>query len=226
MKQRVSRKIVRARRDRPDLRERLIDAALEEFSAHGFEGASTRAIALRVGAHQPQINYHFASKDALWRAAIDHLFARLVENLDASQLAAAPASTLPDAFADLLRRFVCFAAEHPELNRIMVHEATAPGPRLVWLTEHHVQPYFDALQPIWRRLVDAGVAAPIDARLIHHVLVGATSLVFVNAHEFELLTGEDPTSARWVERHAEGLIAMLLPGRGRPVARRRSPARR
>ena len=34
-----------------------------EFAAHGFEGASTRAIAAAAGTHQPQINYHFESKD-------------------------------------------------------------------------------------------------------------------------------------------------------------------
>ena len=47
----------------------LLDAALVEFAAHGFAGASTRAIAERAGAHQPQINYHFSSKEALWQAA-------------------------------------------------------------------------------------------------------------------------------------------------------------
>ena len=57
--------------------EALLDAALHEFAAHGFDGASTRAIATRAGVHQPQINYHFDSKEALWRAAVDHLFARL-----------------------------------------------------------------------------------------------------------------------------------------------------
>ena len=37
--------------------------------------ASTTSIARRVDAHQPQINYHFDSKQALWTAAVDHLFA-------------------------------------------------------------------------------------------------------------------------------------------------------
>ena len=225
MKQRTQKPATRARRDRPDLRERLVDAALKEFAAHGFDGASTRAIAQRVGAHQPQINYHFASKDALWRAAIDHLFDLLLQQLELGALATSDGAALPNEFANLLRRFVHFAADHPELNRIMVHEATSPGPRLAWMTEHHVKPYFDALQPVWLRLVDAGIAAPIDARLIHHVLVGAASLVFVNAHEFELLVGEDPTSADWVERHADGLIAMLLPGLRRPRARPARPHR-
>lgn len=52
----------RARRRRTSelVAEDLLDAALVEFVAHGFDGASTRAIAARAGWHQPQINYHFA----------------------------------------------------------------------------------------------------------------------------------------------------------------------
>ena len=44
------------------------------------------------------------------------------------------------AFADGIRRFVGFAAEHPELNQIMVHEGTAASDRFVWMTETHVKP--------------------------------------------------------------------------------------
>jgi hypothetical protein len=57
---------VRLRRVRTDIREALLESALVEFGAKGFDGASTRTIALRVQAHQPQINYHFESKTALW----------------------------------------------------------------------------------------------------------------------------------------------------------------
>jgi TetR/AcrR family transcriptional regulator len=66
---------------REDIRERLLDAALVEFGDKGFDGASTRAIARSIGAHQPQINYHFASKQALWTAAVDHLFDELAASM-------------------------------------------------------------------------------------------------------------------------------------------------
>src|SRR3978361_1809092 len=64
---------VRLPRSRTDIGEALLESALVEFGAKGFDGASTRAIASRVQAHQPQINYHFESKSALWTAAGDHL---------------------------------------------------------------------------------------------------------------------------------------------------------
>lgn len=208
----------RWRRSREDIRERLLDAALAEFAAKGFDGASTRAIARRIDAHQPQIHYHFESKEALWRAAVEHLFAELGRVMEGLDFGTDPARTtaadrLAEGFAELIRRFVRFVAAHPELNQIMVHEATARSGRLRWMTERHVRPLYDAVRMLWRGLLEAGIAAPIDDAMFHYVLVGAASLPYVNAPEARLLTGAEPTDPAWVERHADGLVATFLPGR-------------
>ena len=50
--------------------------------------------------------------------------------------------------------------------------------------------------------------------MVHYVIVGAASLPFVNAPEARLLTGTEPTDPAWVEAHADGLVAALLPGLG------------
>jgi TetR/AcrR family transcriptional regulator len=206
---------VRVRRARTDIREALLESALVEFGAKGFDGASTRAIAARVHAHQPQINYHFESKAALWTAAVDHLFGLLREAFDGAipaKLTGVDVPTLAVAFADGIRRFVAFAAEHPELNQIMVHEGTAASDRLTWMTKTHVKPFFDGIRPAWQVLRDAGMAAPIDSEILYYVLVGAASLPYVNAPEFRLLTGREPFSPTWIDAHADGLVAILLPG--------------
>jgi TetR/AcrR family transcriptional regulator len=206
---------VRLRRTRTDIREALLESALVEFGAKGFDGASTRAIASRVHAHQPQINYHFESKAALWRAAVDHLFGLLRESFDGhlpTSLTGIEVEVLATAFADAIRRFVAFAAKHPELNQIMVHEGTAASDRLTWMTQTHVKPFFDGIRPMWQALRDADVAAPIDSELLYYVLVGAASLPYVNAPEFRLLTGRDPADPNWIDTHANGLVAILLPG--------------
>jgi AcrR family transcriptional regulator len=206
---------VRSRRARRDIREVLLESALVEFGAKGFEGASTRAIARRVEAHQPQINYHFESKGALWTAAVDYLFGLLRQALRGvipADLDGVGVPQVANAFADGIRRFVRFAAEHPELNQIMVHEGTAASDRLAWMTETHVKPVFDSIRPAWQILRDAGVAAPIDHEILYYVLVGAASLPYVNAPEVQLLTGRDPTEPSWIDAHADGLVAILLPG--------------
>lgn len=200
---------------RADIRDALLESALTEFGAKGFDGASTRAIAQRIGAHQPQINYHFASKTALWTAAVDYLFGLLEEAMEGvlpAQVTNVEPSQLGLAFAEGIRRLVEFAAEHPELNQIMVHEGTAPSARLEWMTETHVKPLFHAVLTTWQILRGAGIAAPIDGGILYYVLIGAASLPYVNASEARLLTGRDPSSPEWIGAHAEGLVTILLPG--------------
>ncbi|MDT5074131.1 MAG: TetR/AcrR family transcriptional regulator [Mycobacterium sp.] len=206
---------VRLRRTRTDIREALLESALVEFGAKGFDGASTRAIAARVEAHQPQINYHFESKTALWTAAVDHLFGLLWEafrGVFPPKPSEIGVPVLAAAFAGGIHRFVRFVAEHPELNQIMVHEGTAASDRLTWMTETHVKPFFNGIRPSWQALRDAGVAAPIDNEILYYVLIGAASLPYVNAPEVRLLTGRDPKSPSWIDAHADGLVSILLPG--------------
>src|SRR5881227_3100015 len=62
----------------------ILDAAIAEFAERGFEGASIRAIADRLGLQHPLITYHYRSKDILWRAAAEHAFAQISAGWDSS----------------------------------------------------------------------------------------------------------------------------------------------
>jgi AcrR family transcriptional regulator len=205
----------RVRRKRTDIREALLESALIEFGAKGFDGASTRAIAARVQAHQPQINYHFESKTVLWEAAVDYLFGLLRDAFRGvlpANVAEIGVAALAAQFADGIHRLVRFVAAHPELNQIMVHEGTTPSDRLTWLTETHVKPFFNGIRPAWQVLRDAGLAAPIDSEILYYVLIGGASLPYVNASEVRLLTGRDPNDPIWIDAHADGLVSIFLPG--------------
>lgn len=191
----------------------LLDAALHEFAAHGFEGASTRSIATRAGTHQPQINYHFDSKEALWLAAVGHLFARLDEAVqrhlpDGVDQGFGPHVTR-STFAAGVRSFVRAVAELPELNRIMVQEATIDSDRLSMIVSHHTRPRYELLAGNWRILRDRGEVADIDETVVYYSLIGAASLPYVNAPEARLL-GLDTTTDAFVEAHADALVTLFL----------------
>jgi AcrR family transcriptional regulator len=53
-----------------ETRGRILEAALELFAAHGFDGASTRTIAERADVNLPAIQYYFGSKEGLYRAVV------------------------------------------------------------------------------------------------------------------------------------------------------------
>ena len=63
--------------DETSTRDHILDVALEAFSELGFDGASTRTIAARVGVNQGLIPYYFGTKETLWREAVDRAFSEL-----------------------------------------------------------------------------------------------------------------------------------------------------
>jgi TetR/AcrR family transcriptional regulator len=190
-------------------RSALLDAALAEFAAHGFEGASTRRIATAAGTHQPQINYHFESKEVLWQAAVNHLFERLDDAVTKFLGDDRPSWGTQAGFAANLRAFVHAAAGLPELNRIMVQEATIDSERLQWIVDHHTRPRFEVVTTQWRKLRADGQVADIDEVVLYYSLVGAASLAYVNAPEARLL-GHDTLRPSFIGAHADALVAMFL----------------
>src|ERR1700742_717256 len=60
-----------------ETRAAILNAAVTEFAERGFEAASIRAIADRLGLQHPLITYHYRSKDILWRAAAEHAVAQI-----------------------------------------------------------------------------------------------------------------------------------------------------
>jgi TetR/AcrR family transcriptional regulator len=187
----------------------LLDAALREFAAHGFEGASTRRIAAAAGTHQPQINYHFDSKEELWKAAVDHLFGRLDSAVRAQLGDDGIGWDSREGFAANIHAFVRAAAGLPELNRIMVQQATIDSERLQWIVDRHTRPRFEVVTTHWRRLRADREVADIDEVVLYYSLVGAASLAYVNAPEARLL-GHDTLTDSFISAHADALVAMFL----------------
>lgn len=196
-----------ARSDLSDTtRAALLDAAIHEFAAHGFDGASTRAIAARAGVHQPQINYHFASKLELWRAAVALLFDELETESTALMKGVRGQRAALEAG---IRGFVRHAARRPELNRIMVHESGAPSERLDWLVATYVQERFDLVATLWEPLRRRREVIDVDSVTAFYLMLGGGTLLYTNSPEARLISGVDPTDPGRIEAHADALVAML-----------------
>jgi len=70
-------------------RQNLMTAAVRQFGAHGFKGASLRAIAADADANLAAANYHFGSKAKLYRAVIESYFEKTrdkrLKNMDEAE---------------------------------------------------------------------------------------------------------------------------------------------
>jgi TetR/AcrR family transcriptional regulator len=192
-------------------RERVLAAALDVFSERGFDGASTREIATRAGVTQPLLNYHFSSKDDLWRAAVDELFGQLVEVMTARQEGLRGVEE-PMRARLLVREFIVFSARHPQLHRIITQESKVDGPRMDYLVDRHVRPMYDETTALIASLVEQGHMADIAPPHLYYIITGAGPSMFVLAPECRRLSGLDPTSDDVIEAHAEAVCALLFTG--------------
>jgi len=70
---------VAERKSAEERREQILEAALAEFAAHGFEGGSTEAIARAVGISQPYVFRLFGTKKELFMATIERCMGGTLE---------------------------------------------------------------------------------------------------------------------------------------------------
>ena len=194
-----------------ETRDRLVEAALQEFAAHGFDGATTREIARRAGVALAALPYHFTTKEALWRAAADRIFARLSETFRA-RFSGLEGVDLTTRLRLILRDFVRFAAAHPELHRFMVQEGMRESPRLSWLVETHVRPMYDAVRGMVEAAQHEGMTVIGRPEHLHYMLIGAASSAYALSAEFELLTGTPANQEQLVAEHVAALERMFFPG--------------
>src|ERR1700724_1434483 len=172
----------------------LLNAAIAEFAARGFEGASIRAIADRLGLQHPLITYHYRSKDILWRAAAEHAFAQIRAGWDSSapeNSDLSPLARLREEYATLFRYTVAF----PEFHRFMRRETLTNNPRLKWVAETVLAPLLGRLLPQIIEAQEQGLLPAVDPILFHYMMVSLTATLSEFGPEMQVTSGlssEDP----------------------------------
>jgi AcrR family transcriptional regulator len=192
-------------------RETILEAALQEFAECGYEGATTASIARRVRVTQPLIHYHFGSKQALWRATVDSIFARLVAQVeDAEQRVQGmgPAAK----FVTLTYSFIDFAVSNPELARITHNEGVVRTERLEWIVKNHIQPLYKRWGTYIESAKEAGIIKDFPVAFVVTALIGALAQFFDLAPLVREVWGIEPSSEENVRAYSNAVVEMFLEG--------------
>lgn len=118
------------RKTADERREEILDAALTEFAQHGYEGASTDAIARAVGISQPYLFRLFGTKKQLFIAAIERCFEQTEAVFRAAVDGGAPDEAkqrMGDAYYEMIRdrtklrmQMQAYAAcDDPDVRRVV-----------------------------------------------------------------------------------------------------------
>src|SRR5438045_2301146 len=178
----------------------ILDAAIAEFAQRGFEGASIRAIADRLGLQHPLITYHYRSKDILWRAAAEHAFAQIRTEWDISAPEGSdlsPLIRLRREYATVFRYTVAF----PEFHRFMRQEALTNNPRLRWVAETVLAPLLGRLLPQIVAAQKQGLLPAVDPILFHYMMISLTATLSGFGPEMQVTSGLSSDDPKVVERY-------------------------
>jgi AcrR family transcriptional regulator len=139
----------------------ILRRGMEAFAELGYDRASARELARRLGVSHNFINDRYGSKANFWRSVVD----ALLEG-DQRERQALLEADIDDAerFRAVIIHFYQAAVAAPLFGRLLADEFARESERLDYLYEKYVKPTLDPLVPAVERLMAAGrmPAVPID----------------------------------------------------------------
>lgn len=119
-------------------RQRLLDAAMDIFGKHGYDGATTRMIAKEAGVNIASIPYYFGGKEGLYTALVREIAALLSsqvkevqEEIDRTDFSCEEGPEKARQFLEqMLDRIITFmigSSQAPRVARIILREHLFPS---------------------------------------------------------------------------------------------------
>ncbi|MGL4609688.1 MAG: TetR/AcrR family transcriptional regulator [Trueperaceae bacterium] len=162
-----------------DLRQSLLEKALEHIKVHGVAQLSVREISKELGVSPAAAYRHFADKQTLLEALSEQGYHELSRRI-ASKLKKAEPESLEQLFA-IGEAYVNFALEQPEYTKLMF-EGTHPDP---------ATPLYSATKKVGGLLSAVIVDAKSQGKLSKVTQQDALGIFWSNVHGMSVLLIED-----------------------------------
>ena len=189
----------------------LARIAFTAFAKAGYEGTSVRAIAAQADVDPALVTRRYGSKAGLWKASVDRLAVHMQTMwaaLDALRNAPAP---FPQRYRGMLRHFVEFCHEVPELARFFTGEIETPGERRDYLLDTIWKPHVAAMQPFLEEARESDMATSEDTPLMLLLIVGMAAIPTMMA---SVIQEETVNAGISMQERLSQAVETLLIGRG------------
>ena len=174
------------------------------------DGLPGKIIAEKAGIANSLMNYHFESKDDLWKQCVMQLGKRLEKRnaevqayfKDLHGIAALKAYT---------RQFIYFSAEHPEFYKVIFHEMCTQTDRADWLVETILRPLHDVFGGSQvSKASGKEEFRGIPSANISSIIIGASNVFFIHAFQMKKMYNTDPFEKDEIEKHADIVLDILF----------------
>jgi len=191
-------------------RAKILEAARNEFVSHGLSGARVDRIANHSGVNKNLIYHYFGSKDALYLAVLEGIYAGLRESQRDEDLRELPP-------VEGIRRLVESTFDHfvatPELIRLMSVENIHFGRYLK--RSRSIKPLYGGLLDTIQILLKRGQAAgtfrsDADAVDLYLSISGLAYFFLSNQHTLSWLLDRDLAARRRVNKRRQHVVEVVL----------------
>jgi len=148
----------RPTRIQQEKQERILEAALEVFSAHGFRGATIDQIADAAGMSKPNLLYYFRRKEDIHEALLKRLLDTWLAPLRELDDVGDPLSEL----RGYIRRKLEMARDYPRESRLFANEMLQGAPRMLPIIEGEMKQLVDEKAEVIKGWMRAGKVARTD----------------------------------------------------------------
>jgi AcrR family transcriptional regulator len=196
-------------------REKIIKAASRAFARNGYDGASIRTIVAAADVNQAAINYHFGSKDGLYRAVLQAALLALMNDEGAGR--GDGALSREAALRRFLRQQLRPMISGDELSayvRIFSWETLKPSPVFRKFMAREAVPFFATATELVRRFLPDG-ASDEQAVVGALWLFGQCSIFVRNAQQLSRPPFRLTLDERFVDWLADTMAAWAAGGLGR-----------
>ena len=197
-------------RQRLQTRSQILAAAVDSFARSGFEATSLAEVADRAGVKKALVQYHFSTKEQLWKEAAlliwqqrnDTLAAKLAteEKID-------PAEQMRRGFVALIE----FSLVNPQWLWFMFHEAAVGGERQAWLLENCMASDYQLGETFVRQFQSLGLIRAGSPMQLLHLISGALTYNLLVAPTTLKATGLDLSSGEAIDEQVLLLQQLLRP---------------
>ncbi|GGB14814.1 TetR family transcriptional regulator C-terminal domain-containing protein [Allosediminivita pacifica] len=187
-------------------RKKILEAALDVFSQHGFRGATLDQIAGRAGMSKPNMLYYFDSKEAIHVELLNALMSEWLAPLEALQDAEDPVAEI----MGYVRSKMEMSRVMPRESRLFAGEILQGAPRMAPHLKAALKPLFDRKCALIRGWSESGRLAPVDAEHLLFTIWAVTQHYADFEAQVDVLMPEKEAAWRRACAHVEGLFMRLL----------------
>jgi TetR/AcrR family transcriptional regulator len=174
-------------------RDRILHAAIREFSEHGLAGARTGAIATAARVNKALLYYYFRDKEALYIAALEEVAGEVAgDALALLDLDCSPGERVLRLVLQHFDRHLSHHGFHALMQQEMVRFRTGQSNAMRIIAKKAFEPMWGRSLQLVAEGIRSGELCNVDPMQMLYAALGANVFYFLSSPMVRLVTASDP----------------------------------